>query len=108
MPTPEIGIEATKAVGFTSLGMVLLKAVDLVLKKVERYRSLKLSETDESWKTAASMREELRKDNEALRARISAAEQRVDALEDELHKVRSENEELRRELERVETAMRVK
>lgn len=106
MPTPEVGIEAGKFVGYTGFGMVLLKGLDLVLKKVERYRSMQLSETDESWKTAAAMREELRKDNESLRVRITAAEQRVDALEDELHKVRAENEKLRTEVERMETAMR--
>jgi chromosome segregation ATPase len=78
----------------------------LMLNKVERYRSAQSSEMDSTFKTGAAMREELRKDNEALRDRITAAEERVDALELELHGVRAENEKLRLKLERMETEMR--
>lgn len=113
MPSPEIGIEAGKAVGFTGLGMLLLKAADLILKKVEHYRSAQATETDETWKNAAQLREELRKDKEAereekerLRERLDIAEKRIDDLEEELHAVRAKNEELRKEVERMESEMR--
>ena len=106
MATPEVGIEAGKFVGYTGFGMFLLKMASLMLNKVERYRSAQSSEMDSTFKTGAAMREELRKDNEALRDRITAAEERVDALELELHGVRAENEKLRLKLERMETEMR--
>lgn len=117
----DVGIEAGKAVGFTGLGMALLKVADLLLKKVEHYRAAQATEGEETWKNAAQLREELRKDKEAervekerertekekLRGRLDLAEKRIDDLEEELHTVREENERLRTELERVETAMRL-
>ena len=106
MPTPEMGLEAGKTVGYTGLGMVLLKAADMLLKKVENFRSTQVSEMDTTWRTGAAIREELRKDNEGLRVRLDIAEKRIDTLEDELHGVRAENEALRHEVERMETALR--
>src|ERR1035437_8135672 len=106
MATPEVGIEAGKFVGYTGFGMFLLKMASLMLNKVERYRSAQSSEMDSTFKTGAAMREELRKDNEALRERITAAEERVDALELALPGGGAENEKLRLKLEQMETEMR--
>lgn len=117
----DVGMEAGKAVGFTGLGMALLKIADLLLKKVEHYRAAQATESDETWKNAAQLREELRKDKEAervekerereekerLRGRLDVAEKRIDDLEEELHTVRTENENLRREVERMETELRI-
>jgi len=91
--------EITKAAALVGVGGVLLKFLQWLLRVFDARRRVQHDDLDILLKAQAEMREELRKDNEALRARVESLEARATALEDELRKARARVTELERERE---------
>jgi len=87
MPDPSVGGEAGRAVGYTGLGVLLLKGADFLMKRAGTNRTAQAEELDATMRTAGAIRAELRLDNEALRHRVAE-------LESENAKLRDINDKL--------------
>lgn len=97
MSDTQIAAEATKAVGYAGLGGLMLKAIELLVKQFGVSRSAHSTDMERTIKMAADMREELRKDNEAMRVRMRDLEERMNSLERELHDAHIANGALKME-----------
>lgn len=96
MPDPA-AIEAARAVGYAGIGALALKVGEMLLKTFGVTRSIQSSELSQTLEAAAQMREELRKDNEELRARVREMEKRLAKLEADHHELGQLNDRLREE-----------
>lgn len=102
LATPDMMTEAGRAGAYAVIGGLLLKAAQAFLRRAEGRRRDALAEMDASLHAGASIRQELRKENEQLRERIGLTEKKVQRLEEEVAQLqdRLENEEqLRKDAE---------
>ena len=82
MPVPDVGSEATRAVGYGGIAVLVVKGAEMLAKAFGVSRTLHASELEATMKTAASIREELRGDNERLRHRNAELENENEKLKD--------------------------
>ena len=99
MPQPDIAGQTAVAVAWATAGGFLLKAVEFVFKQRAVKKTLENTDIGRTVEIGSAMREELRKDNEALRDRVADVESRLERLEYELHEAKRENDFLRAENE---------
>jgi predicted nuclease with TOPRIM domain len=99
--------EAARAVGYAGIGAVTLKVLEFLLKTFGVTKNLQATEMEQTLGAAAKMREELRKDNEDLRARMREMETRLEKLEEDYHTVRELNDKLRVENDDLKAQVRL-
>jgi hypothetical protein len=74
MGSPDVGVEAGRAVGYGGVAVLLVKGFELLAKAFGSSQSARVAELDATMRTAAAIRDELRKDNETMRHRIGELE----------------------------------
>lgn len=97
MPDASTALEGARALGYAGIGALVLKTAEFLLKTFGVVHSSHTNEMQATLEAAATMREELRKDNEELRRRMREMETRLAKLEADHHELAQVNDRLREE-----------
>ena len=94
--------EIPRAIGYLSIGGIIVKALDVFIKWRAGQRMSALEELDTSIQLAAKIRAELRAELENTRRELAAAEERVKVAEAELRTMKRQLSTEQRQMRHLE------